>query len=168
MGTELTDPHKIDLWETMLSHCIQDKTKPKRQQLGWAILCCISLARVVPAPGECGNCELCLKKLSEALRKFLQNFFQFSSLFDVQTRTTFVWYWISLQKNGSVHLQLSSCPAQPEWKTSGRFGDFHLPSIFLYIVICKLAFLWVEMVRWHWIQRQVCPVECCHLVAAKN
>lgn len=37
MGTQLTDPHKIDLWETMLSHHVWGKTKPKWQKLYWAI-----------------------------------------------------------------------------------------------------------------------------------
>lgn len=109
MGTELTDPHKIDLWETMLSHRVRDKTKPKWQKPCWAIRAASALPELFQIQVNVGTvssskaAELCLEEQFEALRKFFQKFFWFSPLFDVQTGTISVWYWISLHKNGSAH-----------------------------------------------------------------
>lgn len=83
MVTELTDPHKTDLWETMLSHRVRDKTKPKWQKLRWVICAASALPDFFQFQVNVGTvssskaAELCLEEQSEILTDFFLAFLPF-------------------------------------------------------------------------------------------
>lgn len=118
-----------------------------------------------------------LRQLSFVRRNSLRfwessyGFFLFFFPFWCPNQDLCVWHWIALQKltfkfHCSAHFQVPSCPAQPWYKTLGGVWSLLLDSIFLQIGMCNLTFLPAALVGSRWGPGSVCPVECCHLVAA--